>query len=76
MAFIIATLPKDDDGRVAQFEFFAGECAADVLEALQDTVDIGKVLPDEAADTGIFGDGLVSAIGILVVGNVRATLLT
>jgi hypothetical protein len=69
MAFVIALLPEDDDGQDAQLEFFARECATNVLEALQDMVDVGKVLPDEAADTSIFGDGLVSAIGILVVGN-------
>jgi hypothetical protein len=69
VAFIIALLPEDDDGQDAQLEFFAGECAADIFEALQDTVDIGKVLPDEAADTGIFRDGLISAVGILIAGN-------
>jgi hypothetical protein len=69
MAFIIAPLPKDDNGQDAQLKFFAGECAADVLEALQDTVDVGEVLPDEVVDTSIFGDGLVGAVGALIVGN-------
>jgi hypothetical protein len=68
-AFIIAPLPEDDNGRDAQLEFFAGECAADVLEVLQDTVDVGEVLPDKAADTCIFGDGLIGAVRALVAGN-------
>jgi hypothetical protein len=69
VAFVIALLPEDNDGRDTQLEFFAREYAADVFEALQDTVDIGKILPDEAADTSIFRDGLVSAVGILIAGN-------
>jgi hypothetical protein len=69
VAFIIALLPEDDNGQDAQIKFFAGECATDVLEALEDTVDIGKVLPDEVVDTSIFGDGLVDAVRALIVGN-------
>jgi hypothetical protein len=68
-AFVIASLPEDEDGRDAQLEFFAGECAADVLEVLQDTVDVGEVLPNKVADTSIFGDGLIGAVGALVAGN-------
>jgi hypothetical protein len=54
-AFVIALLPEDDNGWDTQLEFLARECATDVFEALQDTVDVGKVLPDKAADTGILG---------------------
>jgi hypothetical protein len=32
-------------------------------------VDIGKVLPDEAADTEVFGDSLVGAVGFLIAGD-------
>jgi hypothetical protein len=32
-------------------------------------VNVGEVLPDEAADTGIFRDGFIGAVRILVAGN-------
>jgi hypothetical protein len=53
----------------AELEFLARECAANIFEPLQDAVDVGKVLPDEAADTGIFGDGLIGVIRVLIVGD-------
>jgi hypothetical protein len=31
--------------------------------------NIGEVFPDKAADTGVFGDGFVGAISILIVGD-------
>jgi hypothetical protein len=32
-------------------------------------VDVGEVLPDEVMDTGVSGDGLAGAVGILIAGD-------
>jgi hypothetical protein len=36
---------------------------------LQNSVDVGKVFPDEAANPWVFGDNLIGAIGILIAGD-------
>ena len=50
-------------------EFFCGDRCADVLWPLEYSVNNGQVFPDEGMDAGVFGNGFVSPVGILVLGG-------
>jgi hypothetical protein len=45
-----------------------GEGAARILHALDYAIDILEVLPNEEANTGIFGDSLVGTIRLAIIG--------
>src|SRR5258708_13708837 len=64
--FVGANVTEDVRARYSDEGFLPAKGSSVGLNTLDDTVDSFEVLPDEAADTGVLGDGLIGPIGQLV----------
>ena len=56
-------MSENGDFRRADGKFETGECATTIFHALNDTVEVFEVFPNEATDAGIERDCFVSSVG-------------
>ncbi len=62
MAFIVALVTQYDDFRDSNKELLCRDSSASTAEAVENTVDIREVLPDELADAGVVGQSFIHTV--------------
>ena len=70
VAFVVTLVAKDHNFWDCNKQLFSRNSGASTAEAMEDTVDINKVLPDEGADARIVRNGVIAAVaGFIMCGR-------